>query len=74
MSNNYPRIAGRMTDDAIALRRAVADLTNAIAVARKDASNGDSHQRVWLLAGEVERLASCIRADAMSVTEAVPQA
>jgi hypothetical protein len=74
MSNKYPRIAGRMANDAIDLRRAVAELTNAITVARKDASNGDSHRRVWFLAGEVERLATCIRADAMSVTEAVPQA
>lgn len=74
MSNKYPRIAGRMTDDAIALRRAVADLTSAVAVARKEGSDDASHHRVWLLAGEVERLATCIRADAMSVAEVVPQA
>jgi hypothetical protein len=67
----YPRVSTRITDDTIALRRAVADLTYFLAQARKEPDKADNHDCIWRVAAEVERLATCIRADAMSVTEAV---
>jgi hypothetical protein len=71
VTRKYPRISTRITDDAIALRRAVADLTHFIAQARKEPNKADNHDCIWRVAAEVERLASCIRWDAMSVNEVV---
>lgn len=63
----YPRLTTRMTRDAIDLRRAVADLQQAIAQARKCPHDESAHSQVWRASSRVEQLATCIRADAMAI-------
>ena len=66
-ARKYPRITTRMTRDAIDLRRAVADLQNALAQARKSPQDDAAHERVWRASANVERLATCLRADAIEI-------
>lgn len=66
-ARKYPRLTTRMTRDAIDLRRAVADLQAAIAQARKSPQDDAAHQRVWQASANVERLATCLRADALAI-------
>ena len=66
----YPRTATRMTADAIALRRAVQGLVNAMSLARGQMVGAPEHRLVSDFAHEVERIATCIRADAMEINAA----
>jgi hypothetical protein len=66
----YPRTATRMTADAIALRRAVEGLVNAMSLARGQMVGAPEHRLVSDFAYEVERIATCIRADAMEINAA----
>jgi hypothetical protein len=66
----YPMTATRMRRDALHLKRIVADLTRFVAAARKDYSDADLRNKVRDYACEVERLATCLRADALDVQSA----
>lgn len=66
----YPQSATRMRRDALHLKRIVADLTRYVAAARKDYGNEDLRNMVRDYACEVERLATCLRADALDVQSA----
>lgn len=66
----YPRTATRMTADAIALRRAVEGLVSAMSLARRQMVGAPEHRLVSDFAYEVERIATCIRADAMEISTA----
>jgi hypothetical protein len=59
-----------MRRDALALKRHVATLTARIAAARKDYSDEALRDAVRDAACEVERLATCLRADALDVQSA----
>ena len=59
-----------MTADAIALRRAVEGLVNAMSLARGQMVGAPEHRLVSDFAYEVERIATCIRADAMEINTA----
>ena len=63
----YPRLTTRMTRDAIDLRRAVSDLQMALAAARQSPDDQSAHDRVFRASANVERLATCLRADAMTI-------
>jgi len=63
----YPMTATRMRTDALALKRTVATLTARMAAARKDYSDDAMRSAVLAAAIELERLATCLRADAMDV-------
>lgn len=66
----YPMTASRMRTDALALKRTVATLTARMAAARKDYSDDAMRDAVRDAAIELERLATCLRADAIDVQSA----
>ena len=65
-----PRTQTRMRQDAVALRRAVQTLND---WRKRDArcSTEGSRAELWKAACEAERLATCIRADAMQLQDAL---